>query len=333
MADIIKVLIVDDSPFIREALKSILEQDPDIKVVGLAKNGREALEAIRDSKPNVVTMDIKMPVMDGFDAIEAIMTEQPVPVIVVSTSEVDTVVRALNIGAMDFVSIRQGIDEIARELVYKIKIASKVKALKRLRIKPLEKAYRTETSSAMKIIAIGVSTGGPQALQIVLSKLPQDLGAGILIVQHMSKGFIEGMAEWLRAHSRLAIRVAREGDVLKPGMVLFAPDGCHMLINYQGKIILQADQESASVHIPSIDVTMKAVAEAYREHAIGVIMTGMGHDGVEGIRAIKKAGGKTISQDEHSSVIFGMNKLAIEAGSVDQVASLDDLADAIIRML
>jgi len=333
MADKIKVLITDDSPFIREALKSILEQDPDIVVVGLAKNGKEAVEAIRNLKPDVVTMDIKMPVMDGFDAIESIMTEQPVPVIVVSTSEVDTVVRALNIGAMDFVSIRQGIDEIAKELVSKVKIASKVKALKRLRVKPLARAYRTETSSTMKIIAIGVSTGGPQSLQIVLSKLPQDLEAGILIVQHMSKGFIEGMAEWLRTHSHLIIRVAREGDILKPGMVLFAPDGCHMLINHLGKISLQMDRESVSVHVPAIDVTMKSVAEAYREHAIGVIMTGMGHDGVEGMKAIKKAGGKTIAQDEASSVIFGMNKLAIETGCVDHITGLDDLAEVILRLL
>lgn len=331
MADKIKVMIVDDSPFIREALKSILTQDEEIEVVGVARNGKEAVEAARRLRPNVITMDIKMPVMDGLDAIEQIMEEIPIPIIVVSSMSVDVVVKALDIGALDFVSISQGIDEMAKDVISKVKIASKIKTLRRLRIKPFTTASHYEKTRSIKVVAIGVSTGGPQALQVVLSGLAADLEAGILVVQHMSKGFIEGLAEWLRLNCHLSIKVAKPGDILRKGLVLLAPDGGHLTIDAVGKVSITEESAGPAVHVPSIDVMMKSVAASFRDNAVGVIMTGMGHDGVEGIKAIRNAGGRTIAQDEASSVIFGMNRLAIESGSVERVVALDRIADEIFR--
>jgi len=331
MIDKIKVLIVDDSPFIREALRSILAQDEEIQVVGMARNGKEAIEAARKLKPNVITMDVTMPVMDGLEAIEQIMEETPVPIIVVSSMSVEVVVKALDIGALDFVSISQGIDEMAQDVIRKVKIASRIKALRRLRIKPLTMAARYAKSRLMKVVAVGVSTGGPQALQAVFSSLPPDLDAGILVVQHMSKGFIEGLAEWLRLNSHLNVKVAQAGDILRKGHVLLAPDGGHLKIDSLGKISIQEEAAGPALHVPSIDVMMKSVAESFRESAVGVLMTGMGHDGVEGMKAIRAGGGKTLAQDEASSVIFGMNRLAIESGCVDRIAPLEQIADEIVR--
>jgi two-component system chemotaxis response regulator CheB len=335
MTGIIRVLIVDDSALMREALKSIIERDPGIEVVGLAKNGKEGVEKALTLKPNVITMDLKMPMMSGLEATEAIMEELPIPIIVVSSMDITVIVKALSIGAMDFVAVTSDIETIAADLITKIKIASHVKPLKRLKIKPCVIKVPKEISKkdTIKVVAIGVSTGGPQALQQVLAKLPSDFPCGILIVQHMSKGFIEGLAEWLNTTSCLHISIARAGDVLKKGMIMLAPDDLHMRIGDDGRITLSENTSKAIVHVPSIDVMMKSVADCYRENAIGVIMTGMGNDGVEGIRAIRKAGGRTIAQDEKSSVIFGMNKVAIDMGIIDKVIALERIAEELSNMV
>lgn len=328
MSDKIRVLIVDDSPLMRSAIQQILEGDEDIEVVGWAKDGREGVEKAALLKPSVITMDLRMPIMSGLDAIEEIMQENPVPVIVVSSMDISVIIKALGIGAMDFVAVTQDVAQIAKDLVEKIKIASRVKPIRRFKLKPFV-CPRPQPATKLKlckVVAVGVSTGGPQALQVLLSKIPPGLSCGFVIVQHMSKGFIGGLAEWLGSATCLDVRIAKQGDSIKPGVAFLAPDDFHLRIGADGRIQLSEDTKKEMLHTPSIDIMMKSVADSFGKEAIGVIMTGMGRDGVEGIKAIKKAGGFTIAQDEASSVVFGMNKAAIEERCIDEVAALDDLA-------
>jgi len=331
----IRVLIIDDSALMREALKSIVERDPDIEVIGLAKDGKEGVDKALMLKPDVITMDLKMPMMSGLEAIEAIMEELPIPIIVVSSMDTTIIVKALSMGAMDFVAVTADIETIAVDLMTKIKIASRVKPLRRMKIKPYTMKAPKELSDgeASKVVAIGSSTGGPQALQHVFTQLPPDFPCGILVVQHMSKGFIEGLAEWLDTTTCLHVSVAKAGDVLKKGMIVLAPDDLNICIGDDGKITLSENTGRAIVHVPSIDVMMKSAADSYGENSIGVIMTGMGSDGVEGMRAIKKAGGKTIAQDEKTSVIYGMNKVAIDTGLIDRVVSLEEIARELTNLI
>ncbi|MEW6376189.1 MAG: chemotaxis-specific protein-glutamate methyltransferase CheB [Thermodesulfobacteriota bacterium] len=336
MADKIRVLIVNDSSFMCEAIKSILEEDPKIEVIGLAKDGKEGVEKAFQLRPDVIAMDLEMPIMSGFEAIEHIMEKNPIPIIVVSTKDIPIIIKSLGIGAMDFVAVKQEIEEIAQDLVEKVKIASRVRPLRRIRIRPIVMKRHIEEKKATpcRVVAIGISTGGPQALQVLLSKLPANLSCGFLIVQHISRGFIEGLAEWLQTISPLSIRVAKTGDIIGAGEVLLAPDDYHIKIGAGRRVLLLSEDTARSnPHVPSIDVMMQSVAEAFGKEAVGVIMTGMGHDGVEGIKAIKKAGGKTIAQDEKTSVVFGMNREAIETGCVDRVVALEKIADEIVSMV
>ena len=329
----VRVLIVDDSSLMREALRSVVAADPELEVVGLAANGREGVEKALALKPDVITMDLKMPVMTGLEAIETIMEEQPVPIIVVSSMDVSVIVKALSFGAMDFVSVAQDIDEIARDLLQKIKIASRVKALRRLRLRPVSQPHHLAKCSSEKLVAIGVSTGGPQALLAVLSKLPEGFPAPILVVQHMSKGFIAGLAEWLSGQCKVKVRIAAAGETVKPSCVYLAPDDYNMKIESDGTVLLSEDTDKLRAHVPSIDVMMLSAAQTWGKSVIGVIMTGMGSDGVEGIKAIKAAGGITLAQDEKTSAVFGMNKAAVETACVDKVVALEELAGQLIKAL
>jgi len=260
------------------------------------------------------------------------MRERPTPIIVVSSMDVKVIVKALTIGAMDFVAVTQEVDQIAQDLISKIKISAKVKPLRRITIRPVKKTQSLKQKEAFKIVAVGASTGGPQALQLLLSKLPKDFSAGILVVQHISQGFINGLTEWLRATSPLDITLAKTGDTVKTGTVYFAPDDFHMKIDNNGVISLTEDMSHKSFHVPSIDETMKSLAAAYKDNAVGVIMTGMGHDGAEGMCQIQQAGGATIAQDEKSSMIFGMNKTAIEKGCIDKIVPLERIAAELIKL-
>ncbi len=250
---------------------------------------------------------------------------------IVSSREVPIIVKALSFGAMDFVASTGDLDEIKGEVLLKVKIASRVKALRRMHIRPVVKRLVTNREAATRVVALGVSTGGPQALQALLAKLPADLPACVLIVQHISTGFIQGLVEWLSLTSALSLRVAKAGDPLKSGTVYFAPDGVHMTVNEEEKIVLKEDGSRKMLHVPSIDVMMLSAAEIYKDRAVGVIMTGMGRDGVEGIAAIRAAGGHTIAQDEKTSAIYGMNKVAVDQGAIACVLSLDSMADEINR--
>ena len=333
MPEIIRVLIVDDSTLVRQALNTLLSSDPEIEVIGEARDGKEGCEKALALRPNVITMDITMPVMDGLQATERIMEEVPTPIVIISSRDVQVIVKALGLGAMDFVASTGDIDEIKEELIQKVKIASRVRALRRMHIRPVTQRPIVHLGAASRMVALGISTGGPQALQILLSKLPANFPAGILVVQHISEGFIQGLVEWLRVTSFLDIRVAQSGDRLKNGMVLFAPDGVHVTLDSQEKIVLKEDITKKSLHVPSIDVMMRSVAEVYQDNAVGVIMTGMGRDGVEGISSIKSSGGYTIAQDEKTSAIYGMNKLAVDQGVIDRVLALENIADELIRVV
>lgn len=331
----IRVLIIDDSALMRGALQAVLESDPSIEVIGVAKDGREGVEKAFALKPDVITIDLRMPIMGGLEAIEDIMEKTPTPIIVVSTADISIIIKALSIGAMDFVNVLGDIDTISSELISKVKIASRVKPLRRFKSKlytapVIQKASKV---SARKIIAIGISTGGPQALEELFRNLPTDLNAGILVVQHMSRGFIAGLGEWLNGTSSLKVDVAKAGDVLKNGLILLAPDCYHINIDKDAQIVLKEETSKDCFHIPSIDSMMRSVASAFGEDVIGVLMTGMGQDGVEGMRAIKKAGGITIAQDETSSVVFGMNKVAIDAGLIDEVLPLKRIASRLTELV
>lgn len=329
----IRVLIVDDSTLARQALNDILSADPEIEVIGEARNGKEGCEKALALRPDVITMDITMPVMDGVQATERIMEEVPTPIVIVSSRDVQVIVKALGFGAMDFVASTGDLEEMREELIQKVKIASRVKALKRMHIRPVSQRTISSRDTASRVVALGISTGGPQALQVLLAKLPVHFPASILVVQHISPGFIQGLVEWLGVTSSLSIRVAKAGDTLKKGMVFFAPDGVHMTVDKQEKIVLKEDVSKKMLHVPSIDVMMRSVAEVYQESAVGVIMTGMGRDGVDGMAAIRSSGGYTIAQDEPTSAIYGMNKLAVEEGTIERVLALDQIADELVRVV
>ncbi len=333
MADKIRVLIVDDSALVRDALKSILESDGAIEVVGMAKNGMEGVEKAFALKPNVITMDLKMPMMDGLEAVQRIMEENPIPIVVVSSMDMKVIIQALTIGAMDFVPVTGDMNAIASDLLSKVKIASRVKPIKRFKIRIPVPVRSFKKPENLKVVAIGVSTGGPQALQVLLAHVPANFPGAILVVQHMSKGFITGLVEWLKYTTKSEIKVAVEGDVIKASTIFIAPDDYHMEAGDDGRIRLTANTDKAITHIPSIDVMMRSVARVYGENAIGLIMTGMGKDGVIGMKAIKDAKGHTIAQDEKTSIIFGMNKVAIECQCIDHIVSLEKIIDEIFELI
>ena len=333
MPNSIRVLIVDDSTLVRQALNEIFSADPEIEVIGEARNGKEGYEKTLVLRPDVITMDLSMPVMEGLQATELIMEQTPTPIVIVSSRDVGVIVKALALGAMDFVASTGDIDEIKEELIQKVKIASRVKAIRRMHIRPVSQRTISRRDAASRVVALGISTGGPQALQVVLAGLPAKFSAGILVVQHISPGFIQGLVEWLQVTSPLDIRVAKAGDTLRNGTVFFAPDDVHMTVDKQEKIVLKEDVSKKMLHVPSIDVMMRSVAEVYQDSAVGVIMTGMGRDGVEGVSSIKTAGGYTIAQDEKTSAIYGMNKLAVDQGLIERVLALEHIADELIRVV
>lgn len=329
----IRVLIVDDSALMRQALKNILESVDLFEIAAEAIDGRDAIAKAKLLKPDVITMDLKMPFVSGLEAIEEIMENNPIPIIVVSSLDKDIIIKTLSMGAMDFVAVTQDIDQISKELIEKVKIASRIRPLRRMKFSyPVSHSKITSKKNVQKVIGIGVSTGGPQALQEIFMRLPADFPAGIIVVQHMSKGFIQGLVDWLNSCSHLEIKLACHGDILKSSTVLLAPDGCNITIDENARIILSQDATGKMSHVPSIDVMLNSIAKSFKENAVGVLLTGMGKDGVEGMRSIKHAGGIAIAQDEQSSIIFGMNKIAIDTGCVDKVVSLNKIPEELCEL-
>ncbi len=345
----VSVLVVDDSTFMRKALKRMLTSDPMITVAGEAKDGREAVEAVKRLRPDVVTLDIKMPVMDGLQALQQIMRECPIPVLMVSslTSEGgELTLKALEMGAVDIIDKSSchtfmDIVDIADSLVKKVKVLAGVDMGKVVRTRQPARASRPgkpKLPSAVAedpnhIIAIGSSTGGPMALETVLSSLPADHPGALLIVQHMPVGFTLPLAERLNRQSRFLVKEAEEDDILLRGRAYIAPGGYHLKLKRQNgrfRVLLTRNPKD-SQHRPSVDVMMKSVASVWRGRKMGVLLTGMGTDGVDGMAAIKRAGGATIAQDEKTCVVFGMPRAAHEAGSVDRLLPLNRISSRILE--
>jgi len=349
----IKVLVVDDSAFMRKVISDMLISDPTIDVVGTAKNGKDALEKIEVYQPDVITMDIEMPILDGLSALKTIMATTPRPVIMLSSltkKGADETLKALDYGAFDFITkpsslIRVSTPEVRDELLGKIKTASKTKMSKPKKptvFKPQihQSVYRGVSSPEgstqfKKLIAIGTSTGGPRALQDVIPLIPKNIDAGIVIVQHMPPGFTKSLAERLDSMSQIHVKEAEQGDIIKSGCAYLAPGDSHLKVYKQGSqfVIKLDDSDRVSGHKPSVDAMMYSIAALNDRNVIGVIMTGMGADGAKGLSELKTKNAYIIAQDEESCVVFGMPKSTIKLGVVDKVASLSNITNEIMKAM
>jgi two-component system, chemotaxis family, protein-glutamate methylesterase/glutaminase len=336
---VIRVLIVDDSAFVRKALSRMLGGADDIEVVGTAVDGQDGVEKVLALRPDVVTLDVKMPRLDGLEALRRIMAECPTAVLLLSslTGEgADVTLRGLDLGALDFVDKssvegHMNLLALADELLEKVR--GLAKAQRRAPVAPpaTQLPLPEFARQRAELVVIGTSTGGPAALQTVIPALPADLSVPVLVVQHMPIGFTRSLAERLDQRSDLMVREARDGEPLVPGRVLIAPAGRHLKLHrIQGEARVLLDYEPLeALHRPSVDVLMQSAARTFGGAVLGVVLTGMGADGVEGLRAIRAAGGRTLAESEDTCVIYGMPKAAIEAGVVHRVAALDRIADEI----
>ncbi len=345
MTNPIKVLIVDDSALMRQLLTKILESDPGLKVVGTAGDPFVAREKIIKLSPDVLTLDIEMPRMDGLTFLEKLMRGHPMPVIMISslTSKgADTTLRALSLGAIDYVSkpkldVSNGTIELAEEIVAKVKAAAKakVRCAKATVAAPVPSAGKVyQFSATHKVVAVGASTGGTEALKDLLSPLPADF-PGIVIVQHMPEAFTSQFAQRLDSLCKIRVQEARDGDRILPGHALLAPGGHHMAVVRKGMeyAVRIYRGERVNRHIPSVDVLFSSCARSLGRNAVGVMLTGMGADGSRGMLEMKQADAFNIAQDEATCVVFGMPREAIQIGAVDQVLPLGRIPDALLQRL
>lgn len=346
----IRVLIVDDSTFFRKLLKDILIKDEELVVVGEAKNGKEALRMIPLLKPDLITLDIEMPIMDGITTLKHISKDYRIPVVMLSslTTEGATMtLRALEEGAVDFIPKPTNIFSISEEDL-RIEILSKIKTAAKCNlsskpfmfqhkkaISPKKLSPVAKDSNFEYIVAIGTSTGGPRALQEVIPILPQNINGSILIVQHMPPKFTKSLADRLNSLSEVYVKEGEEGDKLNRGWCYIAPGDYHMRVVKDGKdYVIKLDKEERVKGLrPSVDVLMESVANLEGINKVGVIMTGMGSDGSDGIIKMKKSNSYTLAQDEESSTVFGMPKAAIKTNCIDKVISLSQIANEITRIV
>ncbi len=395
----IRVLVVEDSPLMSEMITRALETDPELKVIAVAREGAEAIEMVQRLKPDLITMDINMPNVDGYAAVEQIMAYNPTPILVITAStarsDVNVSMKMLAAGALDVVEKPSRMDEESwakkqAELVSRAKLLAQVRVVTHLRgrRKPLpvtsqptsgvpgiDPALRpggikrrtgalssrqgnvsvlrpqtdplTRTVGAMppiqpsfplnplyRVVAIASSTGGPQALLSVLRDIPTNFPAAILVVQHIASGFTVGLAEWLDRECKLPVRVAREGQQATTGAVYLAPDDLHLLCTRNGgNYILKTDSSGGETMRPAADVLFRSVAESCGPRAVGVVLTGMGRDGADGMKQMLEAGAYTIAQDEASSIIFGMPKAAISIGAASEVLPVDSIGQRLVGLL
>lgn len=344
----IKVLVVEDSPVVREFLVYILGSDSDIRVVGTAHDGEEALEAVRRYRPDVITMDIHMPKMDGLEATRRIMETEPIPIVIVSGStdphENTKTFRAMEAGALAVLARPAGIghpdhETTAKELVQTVKLMSEVKVVRRwpqTRREPIlpsaaqalaGKQVRVpgKIPAKIKVIAMGASTGGPPVLHMILAMLPKDFPLPVLIVQHMATGFVTSFAEWLAQSSSLPVHVAMHGELILPGHVYIAPDECQMKVAHDGKIVLTKDGPENGLR-PSVSYLFRSLATVYGGEAVAGLLTGMGRDGADELRLLKEKGAVTFAQDKDSSVVHGMPGEAIKLDAATFILAPDKIA-------
>jgi two-component system, chemotaxis family, protein-glutamate methylesterase/glutaminase len=346
MKDRVRVLVVDDSALMRKLIPLILERDPEIEVVGTAMDGAFALRKIAELHPDVVTLDLEMPRMDGLETLRSIMRTAPLPVIVFSTHSKEgaySTFKALAHGAFDFVAKPKNaaagnLDPIAYQLAEKIKVAKRAGGPKTIpnfepEVPAAQKMRTRSTLPPNRIIAIGISTGGPNALQYFLSQIPGDFPSAFVIVQHMPEGFTEMFARRLDECCALDVQEAKSGDLLLAGRALICPGNRHMMVRRlpRGEMVVLSDGPTINGHRPSVDVLFHSVAQEFALTAVGLIMTGMGDDGAEGLGAIKAAGGVTLAQSEETCVVSGMPRAAISKGYVNKVLPLEDIAAHLVK--
>lgn len=345
MARLVRILIVDDSAVARRILRAQLEASGEIAVIGEARNGRQAVEMAQRLRPDLITMDLEMPVMNGLDAIEEIMALRAVPILVVTeAADAGPACEAVRRGALEVaLKADYSIEQVAA-LVARIRLLAGVAMITRRRsaasalgpppvperrvalVPPVQ-----HKQGAKRVIGIAASTGGPQALAQILPRFSADFPAPILVAQHISDGFAAGMAEWLAGLCLLPVRLASGGEPLEPGVIWLSPSESNLTVNEAHHLEL-CRREEGGVYRPSCDVLFDSLARAVGEHAVGVVLTGMGRDGLIGLEAICRAGGVTLAQDEASSTVFGMNRRAIEAGVVQSVLPVGEIADALVRL-
>lgn len=346
MSEKIRVLVVDDSPVAREFLVHILSSDPKIQVVGTASDGEEAIETVVHLKPDIITMDIHMPKMDGYEATRKIMETHPIPIVIVtgsqSVKEVAMAMRVIEAGALALVKKPSGIghpdyEADAAKFIQTVKLMSEIKVVKR-RAPKLEAISAKQAEISIKpmpeiqLVAIGASTGGPPVLQTILSRLPKNFPAPVLVVQHMAAGFIEGFVEWLGQVSSLPVHVAARGEYILPGHIYFAPDGFHMKVDAGRRIILAGDGIENGLR-PSVSYLFRSVAEVFGKNAVGILLTGMGKDGAKELRLMKEKGAVTIAQDKESSVVYGMPGEAINLDAATYVLPPEKIAAALVSLV
>jgi two-component system chemotaxis response regulator CheB len=342
---VIRVVIAEDSLTVRELLVHILESDPQIRVIGQAKNGIEAVELATQLRPDLVTMDVHMPVMDGFQATKEIMVQAPTPILIVSSSatgqHVELSLNAIRAGALMVIAKPDnpqstGFDGQRAELVAMAKAMAQVKVVRRWPSHPrtaeLPPARRVNPGAPVRLVALAASTGGPAALQRILAGLPRDFAAPILVVQHIADGFVAGLADWLNGSCNLVVKVAEAGEPLLKRTVFLAPDHRHLGVGRDGQVIV-TDAPPMNGFRPSANYLFADAALAYGASVAAVILTGMGCDGVEGLKAIKAAGGYVVAQDEATSIVYGMPGEAVAAGVVDAVLAIDGIAPRLAELI
>ncbi|MCX7669178.1 MAG: chemotaxis-specific protein-glutamate methyltransferase CheB [Anaerolineae bacterium] len=339
----IRVLIVEDSPTLRILLKTILESDPEITVIGMATDGEEGIRQALALKPDLITMDVHLPGIDGFTATRRIMEQQPTPIVIVSSSvdrhEVMTTFNAIQAGALDVLQKPTSVHHpdfaaLREKLITTVKLMAEVKVIRRYR-SPMAQRRTGEPARAgrtFSVLAMGASTGGPAALNAILRDLPAGFPLPVLVVQHMTIGFTAGLVAWLQLESRLPIKIAEEGEYLRPGTVYVAPDDTHLVVAARGIVGLSKAPPVSHVR-PSATVLFESVARIYGADAIGVLLTGMGDDGAAGLRAMRERGAATIAQDEATSAVYGMPKAAVDLGAADQVLPLPQISGAILALV
>ncbi|MDD2914365.1 MAG: chemotaxis-specific protein-glutamate methyltransferase CheB [Gallionella sp.] len=348
----IRVLIVDDSQMVRDMLADILSLDSGITVVGMAENGLQAIEQTAALKPDVVAMDINMPVMGGLEAIERIMSSTPVPILVITDLDQASIAfEALAKGALDVYQKSFYAEGMAADLIAKVKLLSKVKVIRHILPKsadarggtpifhrrksvsvPPPNGERRDDRRAFKIIAIASSTGGPRALALILSEMREGCPVPIVVAQHMSDSFVGGLLDWLGSVTPIKVKFAADGESLRENHVYFSPPGMHMTVNASGRLALLAVPPGDLFH-PSCNMLLASVGEAFGTQSLGVILTGMGDDGVEGLRNIRKHGGYTVAQDEATSVVFGMPKVAIDSGVIDKISPVSEIGGLLKQLV